>query len=336
MGTNGIDIAAALQWLNWEYPSEISDTTRYWIGRMMDPSLPTDECKAVMADLIKLAMRLPNPLEQAEILVYCGAQGYQVGEIEDAAGWLTNAAEIYEFCHDPHRRTTALWMLYIVQRGRGKYRQAFIIAKRARRLFNEQLADRVLKKNPMAESWYRGRIVDMTVELITSPEDMYECLFEFQGSNLTPSVAEIRDRISFQLEKRDFTKTNNELQLLLGITLRSPQSQETAEAMAFCGVVSWVREDKKSAVSFFRSAMSQYIPSSFEYAVLQWMLGLGLFAMTVEVFSAIQQMETSIQSFEQLRKKAIHENKLEHAEWFASYREAMKRVLRTMVEGTKV
>jgi hypothetical protein len=334
MANNVIDIGAAMQWLNWEFPSEVSDQTRYWIDRMMDPGLPADDRKSVIADLIKLAMRLPNPLEQAEILVYCGGLGYQLGEIEDAAKWLASASEIYEYCRDAHRHATALWMRYIVQRGQGKYRQAFDTARRARRLFNARLEDRVMKKDPMAESWYRGRIVDMTVELISSPEDMFECLFEFQGSNLSPSAADIRDRISVQVEKHEYQRTKDEMQRLLGITLRSPLPQETAESMAFCGVISWVLEDKKGAVNFFRSAMSQYIPASFEYAVLQWMLGLGLFGFPVEIFSAIQQMETSIQSFEKLRIEAIHENKMEHAQWFASYREAMKRVLRTMVEGT--
>ncbi|MBE0698479.1 MAG: tetratricopeptide repeat protein [Anaerolineaceae bacterium] len=329
-----IDIGSALQWVNWEYPSVISDSLRYWIGRIMDPILPPDERLATMSDLIKVAGGISNPLEQAEILIYCGGQGYVLGDMDNAANWLIKAADLYEYCQDHHRHATALWMLFIVQRSRGKYRQAFDMARRARKLFIDQADDRLQKKETATESWYRGRILDMTCELISSPEDMFECLFEFQGSNLSSSAAEIKNRIAIQVEKKDYQKTGAEMELLLGITIRSLCPQETAEALAFCGVVSWVLEDKKGAINFFRSAMSQYIPKSFEYAVLQWMLGLGLFTVPAEVYSAVNQMETSIQNFDQLRMKAIHENHLERRDWFATHHSAMKRVLRTMVEAT--
>jgi hypothetical protein len=328
-----IEIETALQWVNWESPSAISDSVRYWIGRIMDPILPAEERLATMADLIKVVGRISDPLEKAEILIYCGGQGYVLGDMDHAAKWLINAAELYEYCHDSHRRATALWMLFIVQRGRGKYRQAFDIARRARLLFIELADDRLQKKETAADSWYRGRILDMTCELISSPEDMFECLFEFQGSNLSPSAAEIKNRIAIQVEKKDYKKTGDEMQLLLGITFRSLCPQETAEALAFCGVVSWVLEDKKGAINYFRSAMTLYIPASFEYSVLQWMLGLGLFTIPMEVYSAIQQMEASIRNFDQLRIKAIHENHMEHREWFATHHSAMKRVLRTMVDA---
>lgn len=329
-----IAIEMVLQWLNWEYPSEISDTSRYWIGRMMDPGLPDDERKATMIDLTNVVLRLHNPLEQAEILANCGGAGYQLGEIDDPAVWMAKAAEIYEYCADSHRYATALWMLYILQRGRGKYRQAFDIANKARRLFIKQMEKRQKKVDAQAESWYRGRIVDMTVDLISSPEDMFECLFEFQGSNLSPSAMEIRNRISVQVEKKDFIKTQQEMELLRGISLRSPQPEEAAEALAFCGVVYWVLEEKKQAISHFRSALSQYLPASFEYAVLQWMLGLGLLNFRADVFRAIDLMESAIESFDRLRVKAIHENHLDRCEWFANHHVAMKRVLRKMVEET--
>jgi len=329
-----IEIEQALGWINWENPSEISDSNQYWIGRIGDRNISEVERKDTIDDLAKAVRRLPNPLEQAEILIFCGTRGYLLGMLDEAVGWLQKAADIYEYCADHHRYATALWILFIVKRGEGKYKQAFDLARRSRRLFDEIANDRLIKKRVEEESWYRGRILDMTCDLISSPEDMYECLFEFHGSNLSPSAAEIKNRIATQVEKKDYQKTGDEMQLLLGITLRSLIPQETAESLAFCGVVSWVLEDKSGAIQFFRSAMTQYIPASFEYAVIRWMLGLALFAFPADHYSGITNMEASIRDFDKLRLKATHENKLDQKDWFAIHYSAMKRILRTQVEGT--
>jgi len=93
-------------------------------------------------------------------------------------------------------------------------------------------------------------------------------------------------------------------------------------------------EDRPGAIQFFRSAMTQYVPHSFEYAVLQWMVGLALFARESDYDNAINHMEASIQAFDKLRQKSIHENRPEQANWFAIHHSAMKRILRKQVENT--
>lgn len=329
-----IEIELALAWINWQNPSEISDSRQYWIGRIRDSSVTEIERKETINDLANAAKGLSNPLEQAEILVFCGARGYLLGLVEEAEGWLQYAADIYEYCADHHRHATALWILFIIKRGQGKYKQSYDLARRSRRIFNEIADDCLLKKLIKEESWYRGRVLDMTCDLISSPEDMFECLFEFRGSDLSPSATEIKTRIAAQVEKRNFQRTGDEIQLLLGISLRSKNPLETAEALAFCGVISWVLEDKSGAIQFFRSAMTQYLPSSFEYAVIQWMLGLALFAFPADHYSAISNMESSIQAFDKLRQNAIRENKTYQSNWFAIHHSAMKRILRTQVEST--
>lgn len=329
-----IDIEAALAWINWEHPSEISDPNQYWIGRIDDGSVPAVERNDIIDDLADSAKRLPNPLEQAEVLVFCGARGYLLGMTDEAIGWLENAADIYEYCADKHREASVLWILYITKRGQGKYKQAFDLARRSRRLFSAIADQRLVRKNFQEESWYRGRILDMTCDLISSPEDVFEGLYEFHGSELSPSAVEIKNRIANQVERKAYQKTGDEMQLLLGTTLRSANHLETAEVLAYCGVISWVLEDKSGAIQFFRSAMTQYIPNSFEYAILQWMVGLAMFAFPSDQSSAINHMEASILAFDKLRQKANHANRLEQANWFAIHHSAMKRILRTQVENT--
>jgi hypothetical protein len=326
-----IEIGIVLGWLNWENPTEISDSSRFWIGRAADNSLSVEEKKTIIQNLANSLGRLPNPLEQAEILVYCSTFGYQLGMFNEAESWIELAADLYEYSHDSHRFAIALWLLFIIQHGRGQFRKAYGFARRSRNIMIDQANERLMKKRIAEESWYRGRILDITFDLVSSPEDMFECLFEFQGSNLFFSAAEIKSRIASQMELKDFSKIDQEIQLLLGITLHSLVPGETGEALAFCGVVSWVLENKSDARNFFRSAMTQYLPGTFHYAVVQWMFGLALFTNPVNYAHAISVMEKSIHDFDQLREKAIHENKMDRREWFATYNSAMKRVLRTRV-----
>ncbi len=332
-----IDIDQALQWLNWESPSAIPASIQYWIGRISDSNVPVPERIETIGDLIKLVESLEIPFERAEILSHCGAQGYKLDLGEEAVDWLGKAADLYEFFRDPHRQATVLWILFLVQRSRSKYRQAFDLARRARRLFTDQANGRMLINRSAEESWYRGRILDMTCDLVSAPEDMFECLFEFNGSYLSPPASQIKNRIARDIEgvsQINFQKTKSDIKLLLGVTKRSVRPQETAEALAFCGVISWILDDQVGAVNFFRSAMTCLLPSSFEYAVLQWMLGLALFQFPEEYASAIVAMDASIEGFERLRLRAIHQNNNNQEDWFATHLSAMKRVLRTRVEST--
>ena len=105
------------RWLNWENPSEISEGTRFWIERINDSSLALDEKKQIIQSLVNSIGGLDNPLEQAEILVFCASQNYQIGTNGEAITWLQPAANLYEYCRDAHRWAVTLWMLYIVHRG---------------------------------------------------------------------------------------------------------------------------------------------------------------------------------------------------------------------------
>lgn len=328
-----IEIGTVASWINWESPTEISNETLPFIETLQDPELTDDQRRDILQDVYSVVRRTTNMLERAEILIYCGAQAFELNMIEDAGRWIDTAATNYEHFHDNHRFAVALWMLFIVRRRQGHYRVAFSQAVRARNFFIEKASERAQKKQIEEESWYRGRIIDMTCDLVSSPEDMYELLFEFSGSKLSPSAMDIRNKVSTYLERRQFARIEQEIQLLLGITIRSSNPQETAEAFSFCGVVAWLLDEKEEAVNFLRSAMTLYVPNSFEYAVLEWMLGLALFKNKLNYAMAIQMMERSIQDIESQRLKAIRENELDKSIWFAAHHLAMKRILRTNLEG---
>lgn len=330
-----IDIKLVFGWINWEYPSEITESSHFWTSRIADETISADERVLIIRDLAKSVAHFSNPLEQAEILVQCGVLGYQLGLTDEPAGWLDLAADLYQYNHDEHRFAVTLWLLFIVLRGTGLYRQAYDRARKARNLLTEIANERLLQKRIEFESWYRGRVLDITFDLVSSPEDMFECLFEFQGSSLSLPSSEIKSRIASQIQKKNFSQIDREMQLLLGMTLHSLDTNETGEALAFCGVVSWLLEDRSDATNFFRSAMTQYIPGSFRYAVVEWMYGLALFDNPHDTAHAITIMQKSMHEFDELRVKAVHENQMDKGDWFATYQSAMRRALRTSIENTK-
>jgi hypothetical protein len=247
--------------------------------------------------------------------------------------WLQLASNRYESTRDTHRQAVTCWMQYIVQRAIGQYQRAFDRGRRARRLFSELADESLAIKKHADESWYRNRIVEMTGDLVSSPEDAFELLFEFHGTLLSASSAQVKARLAEYLERRLFDKVSESMQLLLGTSFKMKDPLETGEVLAYCGVIHWVLENRTEATNYFRSAMTQFIPGSHEHALARWMLGLALFAASDKHDEAISHMETSIEHFDCLRQAAIHKNDVHQRDWYAIHHIAMKRVLRTKIGG---
>jgi hypothetical protein len=328
-----IDILQGLTWLNREKTTEIPDTTRFWIERIADPGVSDDDRKDIIDNLVRSVGRARRASEQAEILVNCSAYGYELNLVDEAVIWLQLAASLYEHTHDTHRQAVTFWMLYIVQRAIGQYQRAFDQARKARRLFSDLASHHMVREQIADESWYRARILDMTCDLVSSPEDVFEWMFEFHGTRLCASSAQIKSKLVEYLERREFDRAVQTMQLLLGVSLRSSDPLETGEALAYCGVVNWVLENRTEAIQFFRSAMTLFIPASHEHALVRWMLSLALFATPAERFNAITNMETSIDHFDCLRQSATYQNHMNERDWYALHHIAMKRVLRTKISG---
>lgn len=325
-----IDIGTAYSWIDADRPSSLSPTDSYYIGRSQDISLSDAEKRAILLSFYNANIRLPDLQEKAEIIAYCGMRGYELSMIDESGGWLQSAAELFEICADQHRLAVALWMAHIWRRAKGQYRNSYDLARRAVRIFEEREREHRRIKNKTKANWYQGKIQEMTADLVSSPEDVFELLFEFQGSALSPAALTIRKRLSNRVEGSNFDGISRDIELLLGISLCSTRPEETAEAFAFVGVIHWILENHGDAVKYLRSALTQYQPSSFQYPVVQWMAGLVLFSR--DPARAISLMEKSVQEFDALRQEAIHQNQMDRHDWFARYYMAMKNVLRRRVD----
>jgi len=328
-----IEFSTAATWLNLGESSFLTPDSQKFIN-----SFTSHQPKKLDRDkdydaIRERAKKAENILEQAEILVNFSILAYDSNDFDTVVRWLDMAAQHYEICQDIHRHGTVRWMLYLVHRAQGQYRLAIQNAKLACKLWSANADDFRQRKFVQKESWYRGRIIEMICEILSNPENTFELLNEFSITKLSPSAMDIRNRISTHLERKQTEKIDRDQQLLLGITLNSEDPKETAEAFGFCGVIAWVQENKNDAVNFFRSAMALYAPASYEYAVLQWMCGLVLINNPLDYSLSIQMLQGSIEQFDQLRMKAIHDNKIDRRDWFDLHILAMKRILRTLVES---
>jgi len=325
------DILQALAWLNQRRPSDIQEISRYWISQIEDPNLIDDEKKDIIRILASSIRNIVNPPEKAEILVHCGVYGYRLSMIDEAMTWLDQAEKLYSM--DIHREAVTNWIQAIVQRSAGKFQRAVILARRARREFWDLADQSLTRKQHEIDGWYRGRIIDMTCSLVDSPEVAMELLYEFHGTYLNPSSAQIKAKLTEYLENGDTEKVLDQMQLLLGITLKASLPEETGEALAYCGVIQGLFNNRTEAVQFYRSAMTQFTPGSHDHALVRWMLGLALFENPTERYEAIRQMETSIEHIDCLRKAEIHKNHRTEAKLYEVYHSAMRRVLRTTISG---
>ncbi len=319
------DMMQAINWLNHQSRTDIEQMSRFWIEHIQDPDLTEEEKKEIIRSLAGSIRNIAKTHEKAEILANCGAYGYQLGMDQDALTWLDQAEKLY--IEDVHRQGVTNWMQFIVHRSAGRLQPAVEKARRAIRLFFDLANQSLARKQHEIESWYRGRLIDMTCDLIDTPEVAFELLFFVPDTFLKPSSAQIKARIVESLVKGDTEKALDEMQLLLGISAKASKPEETGEALGFCGTIHWRLNDHPEAIRFFRAAMTQFIPGSHAHVLLRWMLGLALFERAKERYEAIQLMEACLGDIDRLRQKAVQNNQENDAGLYEVYHLAMRRVL---------
>lgn len=326
-----VDVDQALSWLPAERGTMLSSTTQSRIDNFSAAGLSQAQRRATVLALLRTASSLPDPFEQAEVFTHCGVFFYRLMQMDESIRWLQQANDYYQYLEDPHRQACTSWMLYRVMRSSGKYRRAFYRGRSARLLFHEKEIQYHQVKNAKWESWYQGRQIDMTFDLISTPEDCFEWLFEFNGSRMSHSAMQVKDRAQEHIERRQFDEADRGIQVLLEITGKSLECAETAEALAFCGVAEWVMEHQMNALYYFRSALAQYVPSPHEYAILTWMLGLAELSFPDLRARSISTMEKAIRKVDELRENAGRQNETARRDWYAMHFIAMRRVLTHLI-----
>ena len=328
-----MSVDLALSWLNRENLSCLSNSSRFWIDHFHNADLEDEERLETINSLVQTVPGIQDPLEQAEVLTYCAVFLYRMRRVDEAVQRLKRANDIYQYVGDGHRQAVTCWMLYRTMRAQGSYARAFDQGKRARALMQVKAGQYALQQLANTESWYRARIIEFTVELVSTPEDMFEWLFEFHASRMSPAAAQVRARLRDFIERRLFPQAEQEMRVLIDMTRAGCSVEETGEAQACCGIAEWVMEHQMNALYFFRAALSQYIPGGHEYAVLTWILGLGQNTFPNLRAKSFGSMQSAVDQFDALRVQAIRLNDPTRRDWYALHHVAMERVLRQRIAG---
>lgn len=324
----------ALSWLNWENFSCLSNASRFWVEHFQNDDLDDLERQETITALLQTVPAIADPLEQAEVMTYCAVFLHRLHQEQEAIQTLKRANDVYQYVSDLHRQAVTSWMLYYSLREQGSFPRAFEQGKRARTLMQVKADQYALQRMAQIESWYRARVIDFTVRLVSSPEDMFEWLFEFHGSRLNPAAAQVRERLRDFVDRRMFPQAEQEIQVLQDITRGGCAVEETGEALACCGIAQWEMGNHMNGLYFFRAALSQYIPESHEYAVLTWILGLGQLTFPNLRARAYNTLLSALDMFERLQIRATRQNQAAQRDWYALHHVAMKRILRQSIAGS--
>ncbi len=329
-----------LDWLNRYSSSQLSPTNAQDIELIRSSSLPEEEKRDLLDNLMSLAGTLANTLEEAEVEANCGVFCYARGMMFEAERSLLRAYLLYEQCQEEHRKIMVEWLLYVYFNSHTDRMQALDWLRQARTgLWNRSRYYAKRKdehENERKERWYRERVFDITSDQFVTPRYVFETIIEFQGTRLSTAARIIREQIEELLKDRKQEEVNEKLKSLRKITQHALNPAESAEALAYSGLVTGEMDSTKDkdAIRLLRSALALYIPESYEYTIVCWMLGLILYSVPEKQYQAVATMEKCISNAVQLIQRADRQDQQTLHLWYELMGEAMRRVMRRMAATT--
>lgn len=325
--------AQILEWFNWERSSALSERFSYWVWLIRETSTPDNEKRETAQSVVNMARLLPNPLEQAEVLVHCGIYYIEIGLYDDARRLLLDARNIYELRGDHHHTGVIDWAIYMALHRNGEFQQAYFWAASARNKFTDFIQLRARQSNKLQEKWYRERVLDFTCNLASSPHYIYIWMTEEPRGRkwLRPHAVQIRDQLSAIKNRGSARETYEKMELLLGVCRESMEPCESAEAYAYCGLVEIDRGNRMNAIRLYRSAVSHYRPGSHEQVHARWMLGLAQMESPENHCDGIKNLETCLEDMKQLKTKADQQNKEDDRRWYEAQSEGMLQALNQLL-----
>jgi hypothetical protein len=325
-----------IYWLNWEQPSHLSRASLAMLREITAPGTKEERKQFLLDEVENCSRETADPLERAEVLVYCSKEWLQRSCLEKARNLAQDAKFIYESKKEKeqHRQAVAAWIMHFILLKQFEYVSAFSNARMARVNFQKQAEIYKSQVNDDRMNWYHERINEMTADLAAYPEEAYEWLTKFSGSHLSGAAQDIKNSITANIQKKNYSLAYQQMDTLCQVTQKVIDIRETSEAFAFCGLAAKQMGNIHQSVYLLKKAQSTGTQTSHEYACIRWMLGLIQMRMQGEYSKGIANLETSILKFEALQDNVDHQNKTDTREWYAIQIVAMRKVLKNLVEST--
>lgn len=333
-----IPTLAVMGWLNQFSETHLSKELLADIEKASAAATENSVRYTLMHHLETIVPLLVNPLEQAELLANLGGLWYpqaHTGDNSSVELWLA-AHALYQSLADLHRQTIIEWLLYIAYHNQGDKNSAENWVNEARRnLWRLAQYAKDHKMNTPAD-WYRNQVYQITSQQIEVPHYVYDFLFAFGESYLGDTARVVKHQIEQFLDEGDLLEGKNKAYQLQKITSRSLNTLETAEALAFIGLV-FVEKfpaDKEmvdQAVGCWKESLTLYIPGSHAHTLVAWMLALEYYNLRDMEIRSIEMMEACIRNTKALAQNANYRNNPIQETWYeilaAAMRLAMTRIL---------
>lgn len=318
----------SINWLNQEDRSHLSQKSQFSLWQAANATLPDLDRSEMIDELLHSTYDCNDLLEHAEVLV--GAAKIVAGHEEwlPASLYLQKAAQVYQTKNDPLRFGVTTWMLSLVEWNCRDHVSAYAHACKARDTLKKRNETFTNANDPQKAraSWNNARLQEMDAFLAATQEEVYQWICEFEGSPLSNAAATVIDQIKSALRQRAYPRVYPLLNSLQEITHASADPAETAQGLAYVGLVYHQMGDLQTACRFIQQANSLYQPESHAQAMTQWMLALELSLLPNQQTQAIMAMQRAFTTIQHLKTLAAQRNRPQQVTWYSNLSAMLQRI----------
>jgi hypothetical protein len=335
-----IDTKEIISWLNEEKKlSQIPLNLRLELDDLS--KLPPLLRVGQTSRLIRRVNSLDPGSQKAELLVHCAALRYEEGAadsgcFEEANELIIGTDDYYRGSEDLHRQAVTGFLRSMILKPLRQFSDSAMYARQSLAYFIEN-ANYLQSK----DSYKKKRAVKIAADLVNSHSDAYDFLFRFSQSRLCISAKQIQTQLRESIEKSNFVLINEsarirrEMKCLNEIMDHNrPDRSDKGEALAYCGLVLWIIEDRVEAAETLKRALDNYNPRDAEYPLISWMSGIMKAYICLDVpaqntkdyriCSVINGLEKCVYEMDALQQRFDRANQPSSANWYACLKDSMQ------------
>jgi len=184
-------------------------------------------------------------------------------------------------------------------------------------------------------AWCQQRRKDLQVDLACNAEEVYGWIHGIRGEEqvLRPHTRQMWHIISSKIRNNEWQTVEKYLEELVDFSDEGPDYLEKPEVLTLCGRALHQIHMHPMAVAHLRRAVAEFHPRSHKQAAARWMLGTVQWCVEWEQRAAIENLERSIEEFEQLQANARRRDQKASPgdqsleDWYGERLDAMRKVL---------
>jgi hypothetical protein len=189
-------------------------------------------------------------------------------------------------------------------------------------------------------AWYQERLKDLNIDLACNAEEVYGWIHGLEGEEqvLRTHTRQMWQIIATKIKNNEWHTVEKYLEELVDFSDAGLDYLEKPEVLALCGRALHQIHMYPLAASYMRRAVAEFHPRSHKQAAARWMLGTVQWCVEWEQRAAIENLELSIEEFEQLQISAQRKDWKGTVDgqvlkaWYGERLEAMRKVLADRIQ----